>query len=402
MNVIFLTVSRLFSIEKNGIYSDLMRKFRNEGHQVYIVYPLERRFHKDTSFEHREGVHFLGIKTLNVQKTNIVEKGISTILLEPLFKRAVDKYIQNIPFDLILYSTPPVTFNKVIRYLKKNNPNAITYLLLKDIFPQNAVDLGMFSKSSLFYKYFRKKEKELYQISDHIGCMSPANVQFVIEHNKNVDPNKVEIAANSIDLDYQSDVPFDKEEIRSKYDLPKDKMIFGYGGNLGKPQGVDFLIQCLNYNKERKDCFFIIVGGGTDYGKLEKWFHENKPQNAKLVSSLPVDEYNRLIKCCDVGMIFLDHRFLIPNFPSRLLSYLQNKMPILVATDKNSDMGSIAEQNEFGYFGESNSIENFNRCLEKFITGKEKLKQMGEKGYQHLCENYLIEHTYKAIAEHFK
>ena len=52
----------------------------------------------------------------------------------------------------------------------------------------------------LLYRMFRKKEKTLYQLSDHIGCMSPANVKYVLEHNPEVSSDKVEIAPNSYDV----------------------------------------------------------------------------------------------------------------------------------------------------------------------------------------------------------
>jgi hypothetical protein len=89
-----------------------------------------------------------------------------------------------------------------VKFVKKQNPQAISYLLLKDIFPQNAVDIGMFGKNSLFYRMFRKKEVDLYKNSDFIGCMSPANVKFVIEHNNFIEPNRVEVAPNSIEIDF--------------------------------------------------------------------------------------------------------------------------------------------------------------------------------------------------------
>ena len=105
-------------------------------------------------------------------------------------------------FDLILYSTPPITFTKVIALAKKENPGAKTYLMLKGIFPQNAIDLGMLSISGLkglLYKSFRKKEKRLYELSDFIGCMSPANVKYVLKYNPEVDVSKVEICPNSFE-----------------------------------------------------------------------------------------------------------------------------------------------------------------------------------------------------------
>ena len=75
MNILFLTVSRIRDIKSRGIYTDLMRKFRDEGHNVYIVTPFERQFGLSTSLIKCDGINILGVKTLNIQKTNVVEKG---------------------------------------------------------------------------------------------------------------------------------------------------------------------------------------------------------------------------------------------------------------------------------------------------------------------------------------
>lgn len=159
MNVVFLTMARIVDIKSAGIYTDLLRKFRDDGHVVYIVTPFERKFKKRSAMEFCDGVYILGVKTLNLQKTNAVEKGIGQLLLEYQYENAIKRYLSNVTFDLILYSTPPITFNRVIEKLKTKNEKAISYLLLKDIFPQNAVDLGMISNKSLIYRLFRSKEK---------------------------------------------------------------------------------------------------------------------------------------------------------------------------------------------------------------------------------------------------
>ncbi|MGN1229262.1 MAG: glycosyltransferase WbuB, partial [Prevotella sp.] len=119
MNILFLTmVSGMKDIDSRGIYTDLMRKFRDEGHEVYIIYPNERRNGLPTSLHESRGVHSLGVRTLNVTKTSIVEKGIGQLMLEGQFKRALKRYFGGVKFDIILYSTPPITFNNVIRYAK--------------------------------------------------------------------------------------------------------------------------------------------------------------------------------------------------------------------------------------------------------------------------------------------
>ena len=401
MNIIFLTVSRIKEIKSRGIYTDLMRKFRDEGHNVYIVTPYERQFALPTSLSEVDGIHLLGVRTLNIQKTNIIEKGIGTILLETQFNRAIKKYLSHVNFDLILYSTPPITFTDVVRNLKKGTSSAISYLLLKDIFPQNAVDLGMFSKNSLIYWYFRQKEIGLYKHADYIGCMSPANVEFVLRHNSFLVHERVEIAPNSIELK-KDPINIDRESIRKKYDLPIDRPIFIYGGNLGKPQGIDFLIQCLNANCQRNDCHFLIVGNGTEYHKLENWFINTKTDNVSLFPRLPKEDYDALVQSCDIGFIFLDHRFQIPNYPSRLLSYLEYKMPIIAATDINTDIGTIAEKNGYGYCCESKYVESFTACVNKYITTPDTIRKMGERGYQFLLDNYQVDSTYQKIISHIK
>lgn len=402
-NIIFLTMSNIQGLGNHGIYSDLIRKFRDEGHQVTIVTPRERRSGEQTNLKEIDGVKILGVRTLNLQKTNVIEKGVGQVLVERQFKRAIKKHLGDVKVDLILYSTPPITLMGVVKYLKKKNPKAVSYLLLKDIFPQNAVDLGMMSETGLkglLYKHFRKQEKELYRVSDYIGCMSPANVQYVLKHNPELKAEKVEVAPNSYErqeLNFTDDD--NKKVIRKKYGLPTDKPIFIYGGNLGKPQGIPFLIQCLDANANREDCHFVVVGNGTEYGKLEAWYQERNPKSVSMFQRLPKEDYDQLVRACEAGLIFLDYRFTIPNYPSRLLPYLMEKKPIIAATDPNCDTGSIAEQNGYGLWCPSNDVSAFTQCVDKIL--KSDLSQMGEKGYQFFLDNYTITHTYNAIMKHF-
>lgn len=400
MNILFLTMVKMLSIESRGIYTDLMRKFRDNGHHVYIVTPSERRDGRKTSIIEEKGVKILSVRTLNVQKTNIIEKGVGQVSIEFLYKHAIKKYYAGVSFDLILYSTPPITFPKVIEYAKKANPAAKTYLLLKDIFPQNAVDMGMLSKKGvkgMLYKFFRAKERKLYSLSDYIGCMSPANVEYVLKHNPEISDDRVEIAPNSVEL--TEDIQSVDKSVLSKYNLPSDKPIFIYGGNLGVPQGIPFLIECLEANADRDDCHFVVVGSGTYYQRLADWYEVRKPKAVSVMKELPKEDYDRLVQACQVGLIFLDYRFTIPNFPSRLLSYLEYRMPVIACTDPNCDTGAIAEENGFGFYAPSNDVNAFTHAVNKMLVSD--MVAMGNKGYRFLTENYLIENTYNQIMKHF-
>ena len=410
MNVIFITLSDISGINERGIYANLMRKFHDEGHEVYIVSASERRKNKDTHLMEADGVHVLKVRTLNVQKTNVVEKGLGQLMMEGQYKRAIKKHLGDVRFDLILYSTPPITFTNVVRFLKRENPQAISYLLLKDIFPQNAVDIGMFSEKSLFNWYFRKKEVALYKASDYIGCMSPANVDFVLKHNGFIETDRVEVAPNSVEApcppkgkksnDEERSPSGGSGDIREKYGLPRETPLFIYGGNLGKPQGIDYLIKCLDANKNREDCFFVVVGNGTEYSKLEDWYKNSSANSVKLMKRLPEEDYDMLVRSCDVGLIFLDHRFTIPNYPSRLLPYMEYKKPVICCTDPNTDIGRIAEENGYGFWCESVKPDDFTALVDKVL--KVDRRAMGERGYAFLKANYTTQNTYDAIIKHVK
>lgn len=400
MNVLFLSLLSFDTLDEENIYTDLLKEFSNRGDNVYVVSPIERRFKKSTYIIEEKNVKILRLKIGNIQKTNIIEKGISTVILEYQIIKGIKKYFNNIKFDLILYSTPPITFYKAIKYIK-NRDKAISYLMLKDIFPQNAVDIGILSQSgikSIIYKYFRKKEKQLYYISDYIGCMSEANVKYIIQHNKELNENKIEICPNSINVKDKSIDENIRKQIREKYSIPYNKKIFIYGGNLGRPQGIDFIIECLEYEKDNNDIFFIIVGDGTEFKKIFQYINNHNLNNVKLMNKVPKDEYDKLVAASDIGLIFLDYRFTIPNFPSRLLNYMQAKLPVIAATDLNSDIGIEIEKGKFGWSCNSNNVVDFDKCIQKAL--KNQLDREDE--WKYLEENFSTSKCYKIIKEKVK
>ena len=386
MKIIFLTLLDFTSYDEYNIYCDLLRELKKNGHDIYCISPVERKRNMETHL--REDGHLLKLKIGNIQKTNVIEKGISTVLIERQFIYAIKKYFSDIKFDMILYSTPPITLVNAVKYIKKRD-NAKTYLMLKDIFPQNAVDMNMLKKTGvkgILYKYFRRKEKNLYAISDRIGCMSKANVDYILEHNQELTKSKVEICPNCIEIQDIKMSADERKSMREKYGIPYNKKVFVYGGNLGRPQGIPFIIECLKTQLQNKEAFFLIVGEGTEFSKLQDFFDEMKPTNMKLMRRLSKEDYDRMIVACDVGMIFLDYRFTIPNFPSRLLSYMQAGLPILACTDKNTDIGKTITEGGFGWWCESKDVAEFKKIVIEICNMNEKM--LGKSGQRYLADNY--------------
>ena len=402
MNILFLSISSLPHMNEHSISTDLLRQFKEKGHNVYVVCSNERRNKQPTSIAQEGGCQVLRVKIGNNKNTNIIEKGISNLLLPYQYTAAIKKYFNGIKFDLVLYPTPPVTQVLTVEYIKKRD-NAKTYLLLKDIFPQNAVDLGMMTKTgvkSIIYRMFKRKEKKLYQISDYIGCMSQANVDYILKHNPDISSKNVHVNPNSIEVCIVERTEEKKAEICEKYNIPRSAKVFVYGGNLGRPQDIPFVIKCLKENANKEDRFFVICGKGTEYPKLQAYVESEKPNNVLLLNGLPKAEYEEFIRAFDVGLIFLDHRFEIPNFPSRLLSYMQNSMPVLACTDVNTDIGKVITENGFGWWCESNSVDDFTAAVDSACNAA--LEEMGKKAKDYLIENYTSEKSYETIISKIK
>jgi len=401
MNVLFLTIGRFDSIETHSIYPDLLRQFRDNGHSVYIMSPYEKRSGKKTEYRIENGAHMLYVSIGNITKCGRMEKGISTIKIERQYLKAIKSYFQDIRFDLVLYSTPPITLVGVVEYIKKRD-RAQTYLLLKDIFPQNAVDIGMLSKrgaTGLLYWYFRKKEKHLYRISDTIGCMSAANVNYVLKHNSEIEQSKVCVSPNCIEPRDMLLTVEERRKIREKYNIPQNRKVFVYGGNLGKPQGIPFLIECLRNLKSNTDVFFLIVGDGTEYDVLQSFVDEEGSGNVRLMRRLPKEDYDRMVSACDIGLIFLDHRFTIPNFPSRLLAYMQAGLPILACTDPHTDIGQVIVNGGFGWWCESNNVLRFSNLINEIVNWD--TSEMAYKARLYLNNHYDVSNTYLEMMEIF-
>lgn len=399
MNILFLSLSKLWSLNEEGIYSDLLREFVKDRHNVYILSPIEKRDQdKNINTNKKNNTKIVKVYTGNIQKTNIIEKGFNTLLISKRYKKSIKENFENVKFDLVLYATPPITFYGAIKYVKTRD-NAKTYLMLKDIFPQNAVDIGLLKKTGIrgiLYRYFREREKKFYKISDKIGCMSKANVDYLLEHNKFIDKSKVEICPNSIEIKH-SRLKYDNITILEKYSIPTNRRVFVYGGNLGKPQDIPFLINCLRTQKNNDKVFFVIIGNGTEYDKLNKFVKEENQNNVKLMERLPKSDYDKLISACDVGLIFLSHKFTIPNYPSRLLGYMSAGLPVFAVTDSNTDIGKDIVNGGFGWWCESNDPMKFSTYIE-YISSLE-LFDYSKNAIKYLEENFNVKKQYYKILE---
>jgi glycosyltransferase involved in cell wall biosynthesis len=228
--------------------------------------------------------------------------------------------------------------------------------------------------------------------------MSPANVKYIVERFQEL-KHKVEENPNSIDLSRVVTLRMDPKAVLERWGIPTNSVIFLYGGNLGIAQGTTFLLSLLSESKVFENVYFLIVGDGADYSVLKDWFDKNQPTNAKLIRTLPKTAFDELAACCDVGLILLRKEFTIPNFPSRLLTYMENKMPVLAITDKVSDIGSIAENAGFGIWCCYGDKEAALSHISFLNNNPEIRSEMGKIGFDYMKGQYDVKHSYNKIID---
>lgn len=385
MKILYLSQKDI-DIASEGIYSDLINGLIENGHDITLCCA-------DSKYEKTEyvndGIKRLKVKVANQFGVNIIKKGLVLLSLEGTITKAIKKHLKNENFDLILYATPPITFANVIKYCKKKYGSK-SYLMLKDIFPQNAVDLRMMSTTgltSILYKLFKAKENKLYIYSDKIGCMSPANIEYILKHNTYLDKSKVELFPNAIKIEDKATLPKTKGEIFDKLNINKDNIVFIYGGNMGKPQGLNFLADAIKNCNDIESVHFIMIGKGAE---KDKFFDALKGvKNVTTLDALPKAEYEELCSQCDIGMVVLDKRFTIPNYPSRTLSYLDNSMPVFACTDMNTDIRNLVEDNaKCGKWCYSDDINAFRDNVLWFVNNQDKLIELGKNGRDYLVNNF--------------
>ena len=382
MNILYLSAVP-FKINKNpSIYTDLIQELTNFGDKITVLSidsglkPFQIKKVSQTN------INLMYIGSFRLYNVNIFKKGLSILSLPFFMKRAIKK-IDISKFDIILYETPPITWAGIIKEIKKKN-KIKSFLMLKDIFPQNAVDIGLMKKSSFIFKYFKRKEKLLYEVSDYIGCMSKGNIEYIIKNNSKIPKEKLYYFPNT------------KKDTGSRnIDFPKEKLQFVYGGNMGLPQGVLNIAPAISYFKNDREIEFIFIGKGTEWNKINEYFKEQK--NVQVLESLPREEYEKLLSSCDAGFIFLDSRFTIPNYPSRTLAYLEKGIPIIAATDKNTDIKDLIFDNKVGLWSCSDDVNSLIENIKIMKENREIRRKFSKNARELFLKEFQVEKSVELL-----
>ncbi len=372
MRILFLF--QIFDFNKSTIYLDLVRECRDRGHAVSLIAGTSD-MSLPTGVIDVEGIRTVYMKLPDQFGAGTVKKALIQMSIPGRIKSILKDGFNKETFDIIAYPTPPITLAPVLKYCGKHYKSAIRYLMLKDIFPQNAVDLKMFSYSSPIYKYYRRLEKQLYEYSDRIGCMSEANIEYLKIHNPELPNKKIEYFPNTAAV----------HELSATNDsASSDGLSIVFGGNMGRPQDIDGLIASVRACRkcpDLNDVSFYFIGDGSESRKIEDFIKNENPANFIYKHQMPRDEYEQLVNNADAGLISLSADFTIPNFPSRMLPYMQKAKPMLAVVDEATDIDiCITEEARCGYAVNSGDPEAFISGIRWLRSNKDRLPELGMNG----------------------
>ena len=406
MKVLFLTSVYDFN-DKGNLNVDLIDTIAAHGHEVTVITPKERKYSPQEKVEKWGNITTLQFKCLNFRgKVNAIEKGISTLSLGFQYLHAIKKYFKGIPYDMVVYTTLPITYKPVLKYLKKKY-GTFCYLQQKDFFPQSAVDLGMLKKGSLPYNLFRRIEIGLFKASDKIGVISPRNVEYILRENSYLPNDIAEYCPNGI-TPTPHDLILKKKkgmiEMRNKLGIPADAVVFIYGGNISRAQGVEFIEEMFSKlaTMPIPNTFFLMIGSGNGYEPLKKHVESLGIINIKFIDILPKKEFDEILPVADVGMVFLDKRFTIANIPSRTLAHMDMEQAIISATDSFTDYKELVEDNQLGLWCETGDVEAMLRNIRKLTEDKGFREECSRNSRRYLENECNAENAYSIIEKSYK
>lgn len=226
MKILFLFIAYPENPNSTNLTKDLSDEFAKQGEDVYLATIREKKLNLNTEVSKENGVNVLRIKNGNMfNNTNKFEKLYTMMTMN---KNILKKYWG----DMIVGTTPYMANAKLINGLKSHCPS---FLVLWDLFPQNAKDLGMI-KSKLLFNFFKNLSS-----FDYIGCMSQGNIDYVKNHYEVINTNQISLFPLWSKINEK--IVLSKELMRTKYGFKNDDFILVFGGNMGKPQNLQNVLK---------------------------------------------------------------------------------------------------------------------------------------------------------------
>jgi glycosyltransferase involved in cell wall biosynthesis len=368
---------------------DLSREFVRQGHAVSVLLP-ETNQGENFRLEEIEGLQILRLKAPRSKDIGYVRRTLAELAM-PFFML---KNMRKSPLALeqwegVVWYSPSIFHGPLVRALKKSS-NCKSYLIIRDIFPEWAVDMGLMGRG-LPYHFFSAIARYQYGVADVIGIQTPGNrIYFRLWSQY---PNrKLEILQNW--LDRPAKVPC---SIKVHETQLVGRKVIVYAGNMGVAQGLDIFIDLATKVKNRLDVGFLFVGRGSEAARLKTKAQVLKLENIVFFDEIDPDEISELYAQCKAGIVALDPRHKSHNIPGKFLTYMQNGLPVLANVNSGNDLSLMIREEQVGFVCESNRIEELQDSLEKLLLQVETDSQISKRCKHLFDREFAVETKVKQI-----
>jgi glycosyltransferase involved in cell wall biosynthesis len=350
---------------------DLAVEIVRQGHEAAVVAPDESL--EGESVE--DGLTVFRVKTGKIKGASLWRRGWNEMRLPAVMWKAGRAFFEKTRRDLIAFYSPTIFFGSLVRRLKKLW-GCRAYLILRDIFPQWAVDAGTLRKG-LPYLYFKRVERRQYAVADRIGVQSPANLEYFKGQER-----PLEVLYNWTSL--RAPRPA-REDYRKLWGL-EGKTVFFYGGNIGVAQDVDNLLRLASSLESEPRAAVLLVGEGSEVPRLK----ELRRANVLVRDAVSQEEYAGMVGQFDVGLISLDRKLRTQNIPGKLLSYLAAGLPTLASVNPGNDLRGLLESSGAGLVSENGDDAGF-AANARALLDPARRRELGERGRALLASTFSVE-----------
>ena len=351
---------------------DLARELLILGHEPIVIVPSEG-LHKAYVSEVIDGVQVFRFSSFKTVDVGNIQRAINEMLLPFTILFRIRKSSFPIKeLDAIVWYSPTIFFGPVVKVLKSAS-NCPSYLILRDIFPEWTLDLGILKRGPVYY-LFKLVAKYQYSVADIIGVQTTSNLKYLDNWVKK--PNrKLEVLNNWLSVANRQ-----KNSISLTGTCLHDRKIFVYIGNMGIAQGMDILVDLAESMRNRRDVGFLFVGRGTEVENLQISAANKRLDNILFYDEIDSKEIPSLLDMCHIGLIALDPRHKSHNIPGKFLTYMQAGLPVLARINGDTDLVDLIKNENVGRVYIGNEVDDFKNLAEDLIDNENNLKAMSERG----------------------
>jgi glycosyltransferase involved in cell wall biosynthesis len=373
---------------------DLAVEFRRLGHQPCIAAP-DDSLAVDCVVERDAGVTVLRVKSGKIKGAGHVLRAINEARLSTTIWTKGRSFFSAHPCDLIVFYSPSIFLGDVVARLKRCWA-CPAYLVLRDIFPQWAVDAGVLRNGPACW-YFRRKEQAQYAAADVIGVQSPANMHYFRQQHPD-HLRRCDVLYNWTTLD-EHDVP--NTNFRRRIGLD-GKVIFFYGGNIGVAQDMDNIVRLADRLRGERDVHFLLLGDGSEFARLQREIARRALSNVTLHPAVSQREYQGILSEIDVGLISLDRHLKTQNLPGKMLGYMYHCRPVLASINAGNDLGDLLLRHRAGLACVNPDDEAFHDGALQLARNPHMREQLGNNGRRLLEQTFSVARAAGQILSHFQ